>query len=187
MSPPQHNPGERPRMSGRHDAAECFARRFQRLQEVIYPADLGRPYTEREIAEAVGMSVSQISNLRNGRSVPRADRAVALATLFGVRVEYFFSPDEDPYARDVERHLRAIEQQRRGEPIGQLNRAAGGSTLLVGGPAPANAGLLDDDQVRQIAEGVAVLPHDMRETVHTLVDQLRRVARQHKSREGQPR
>ncbi|MES4905795.1 MULTISPECIES: helix-turn-helix transcriptional regulator [unclassified Streptomyces] len=154
------------------------------MQEVIYPADLGRPYTEREIAEAVGMSVSQISNLRNGRSVPRADRAVALATLFGVRVEYFFSLDEDPYARAVEQHLRAIEQERHGEPVGGRNRAAGGSAQALGNPAPSNAGLLDDDQVRQIAEGVAVLPHDMRETVCTLVDQLRRaVARQHKSRE----
>lgn len=180
MSPPQQNPGERSRMSGRHDAAECFSRRLQRLQEVIYPADLGRPYTEREIAEAVGMSVSQISNLRNGRSVPRADRAVALATLFGVRVEYFFLPGEDRYTRDVERHLRAIEQERRGEPVGHRDRAAGGS-------AAADTELFDDDQVRQIAEGVAVLPHDMRETVHALVDQLRRaVGRPHKSRERKP-
>ena len=180
MSPPQQHPGEGPRTSARPDAAQCFARRFQRLQEVIYPADVGRPYTEREIAEAVGMSVSQISNLRNGRSVPRADRAVALATLFGVRVEYFFSPDEDPYARDVEAHLRAIAQERRGEPVGHRDRAAGG-------PARAGAGLLDDDQVRQIAEGVAVLPRDMRETVCALVDQLRRaVGRPHKQRERKP-
>lgn len=167
MSPPQQNPEERSRMAGRHDAAECFARRFQRLQGVIYPADLGRPYTEREIAEAVGMSVSQISNLRNGRSVPRADRAVALATLFGVRVEYFFLLDEDRYTRAVERHLRAIEQERRGEPVGHRDHAAGGTAV-------ADSELFDDDQVRQIAEGVAVLPHDMRETVHALVDQLRR-------------
>ncbi|MEU8480396.1 helix-turn-helix transcriptional regulator [Streptomyces hygroscopicus] len=169
MSPPQPDGTAPPSTSGQHNAAELFAQRFQRLNRVIYPATQGRPYTEQEIADAVGMSVSQISNLRNGKSVPRADRAVTLARLYGVRVEYFFSPNDDSYVHAVEEQLEAIERERRGEPYIRGNRQAGSS-------AEADADLLDDDQVRSIAEGVAILPHDMRETVKALVDQLRRAA-----------
>ncbi|MFK4184322.1 helix-turn-helix transcriptional regulator [Streptomyces sparsogenes] len=133
---------------------------------MIYPAAQGRPYTEQEIANSVGMSSSQVSNLRNGRSVPRADRAVALAKLFGVRVEYFFSTDDDQYVCDVEEQLRAIERQRHGAPQTQGNRMAGRSV--------GEESLLDDEQVRSIAEGVAGLPRDMRDAVGALVDHFRR-------------
>ncbi|GGL03038.1 helix-turn-helix domain-containing protein [Streptomyces flaveus] len=164
------------------DAAQRFGRRFKRLNQVIYPAEQGRPYREREIADEIGMSVSQVSNLLNGRSVPRADRAVALAQrLYGVRVEYFFLPDDDAYVQAVEGDLRAIEQQRRGEPLSRSHRTAGTA-------AEADALLLGDEQVRSIAEGVAELPLDMRETVGALVDQLRRAVGFHpKDGRGRPR
>ncbi|WP_308014016.1 helix-turn-helix domain-containing protein [Streptantibioticus parmotrematis] len=103
-----------------------------------------------------------MSNLRNGRSLPRADRAHRLAQLYGVTADFFFLPPDAPYVVDVESQLDAIEQERRGVPQHRANRSAGSSA--------------GDDEVRRIAEGVADLPPDMRETVAKLVDQLRQVA-----------
>ncbi|AIA00744.1 helix-turn-helix domain-containing protein [Streptomyces noursei] len=149
-------------------AAERFAQRFNRLNESIYPATQARPYTEQEIADQIQMSVSQVNNLRNGRSVPRGDRAMRLAALYGVRLDYFFLPDDAEYVREVEQHLLAIDVERRGLPQMRANRTAGS-----GGGAASGAESPLDDEVRHIAEGLAELPSEFRDVVGTLVDTLR--------------
>ncbi|MEU7639486.1 MULTISPECIES: transcriptional regulator [unclassified Streptomyces] len=146
------------------DAAKRFAQRFNRLNESIYPATQDRPYTEQEIADQIQMSVSQVSNLRNGRSVPRGDRAMRLAALYGVRLDYFFLPDDAEYVMEVEQHLLAIDVERRGLPQKRANRTAGSDS----GPASPI-----DDEVRHIAEGLAELPSEFRDVVGALVDTLR--------------
>ncbi|MBY8888201.1 helix-turn-helix domain-containing protein [Streptomyces sp. PTM05] len=171
------------------EQAGVFADRLARLNQVLYEADLGRPFTDQEIADRIGLSVSQVANLRHGRSLPRADRAHRLAQLYGVRSEFFFLPADAPYVGQVEAELRAIEAERRGLPHSRVRRSAGASPAgppdraATSGAArsASNEGATgtaeeeeEDERVRRIAEGVAELPADMRETVATLVDQLRR-------------
>jgi len=113
MSSQQRDAAEPLRASEGQDAAALFARRLNRLNAHGYPESQGRPYTNQELARAAGLSDSQVSNLRNGKHVPKLNTAVALAALYkDVRVEYFAAPDDDPCVREVEARLRAVEGMR---------------------------------------------------------------------------
>ncbi|MFE9137994.1 helix-turn-helix domain-containing protein [Streptomyces sp. NPDC007355] len=150
--------------SDEESSAERFGRRLSQLDRVLYPKVLGRPYTDVELASEVGMSASQINNLRNGKSVARADRAVVLASLYGVQTEYFVLPEDHPYVKEVDAHIDAVRKEREGVPLERGNRTAGQTAASADGNA----------QVRGIAEDMAELPPDMVATVGSLVDNLRR-------------
>ncbi|MEV5599488.1 helix-turn-helix transcriptional regulator [Streptomyces sp. NPDC052496] len=139
-------------------AAELFARRLRRLIEVSFPAAQGRPYTDIEIGRHTGLSNQYVGKLRKGQSVPSLVNAGRLARLFGVSTDYFLSPPDHPAVRSVERDLRMVEAR----------RAAGGAVDA------RNAGLLDDEEVRRIAEGAAELPPAMRGPVRVVIEQLRK-------------
>lgn len=152
---------------GEQDAA-LFAQRFRRLIDVVYPASLGRPYTDTEIARQTGLSNQYVGKLRKGQSVPSLANAGRLAKLFGVSTDYFLNASDHPTVRSVERNLRMIEDHRAGRAQRVEHRAAGR-------PAEAeDAALLDDEEVRQIAEGAAELPPAMRGPVRAVIDQLRK-------------
>ncbi|WP_049714226.1 helix-turn-helix domain-containing protein [Streptomyces caatingaensis] len=160
-SAPSPPPGER-------DAA-LFAQRFRRLIDVVYPASLGRPYTDTEIARQTGLSNQYVGKLRKGQSVPSLANAGRLAKLFGVSTDYFLNASDHPTVRSVERNLRMIEDHRAGRAQRVEHRAAGRE---AGGEDAVD--LLDDDEVRQIAEGAAELPPAMRGPVRAVIDQLRK-------------
>ncbi|MFH8349536.1 helix-turn-helix domain-containing protein [Streptomyces sp. NPDC018045] len=149
---------------GEPDAA-LFAQRLRRLIDVIYPAAQGRPYTDIEIGRHTGLSNQYVGKLRKGQSVPSLVNAGRLARLFGVSTDYFLNPPDHPAVRSVERNLRMIETHRAGTPQQVAHRSAGGA---------ADAGLLDDEEVRQIAEGAAELPPAMRGPVRAVIEQLRK-------------
>ncbi|MFD7663724.1 helix-turn-helix domain-containing protein [Streptomyces sp. NPDC059788] len=152
---------------GEPDAA-LFAQRLRRLIDVIYPAAQGRPYTDIEIGRHTGLSNQYVGKLRKGLSVPSLVNAGRLARLFGVSTDYFLNPPDHPAVRSVERNLRMIETHRAGRPQQVAHRAAGGAADT------GHAGLLDDEEVRQIAEGAAELPPAMRGPVRAVIEQLRK-------------
>ncbi|WP_395367065.1 helix-turn-helix domain-containing protein [Streptomyces sp. YH02] len=144
--------------------AERFGRRLRQLDQVLYSKELGRPYTDAELAAEIGTSPSQVNNLRNGKSVARTDRAVRLASFYGVQAEYFVLPEGHPYVTQVDEHLNAVRKEREGVPLERGNRTAGQTAASVG----------DNAQVRGIAEDLAELPPEMLDTVGSIVNQLRR-------------
>lgn len=102
--------GSSPRGDG--DAA-LYGARLQRLVDAGFPD--GRRYTDVEIAGHVGVSAQYVANLRNGKSLPRLEKAVRLADFFGLDGwDYFVKPDGDPIVVAVERRLRALEAQQAG-------------------------------------------------------------------------
>lgn len=158
-SAPSPPPGEQ--------GAALFAQRFRRLIDVVYPASLGRPYTDTEIARQTGLSNQYVGKLRKGQSVPSLANAGHLAKLFGVSTDYFLNASDHPTVQSVERNLRMIEDHRAGRAQRVEHRAAGRA-------AGAEDALLDDEEVRQIAEGAADLPPAMRGPVRAVIDQLRK-------------
>lgn len=161
MPSPEHAPVS----AASPDAATRFGMRLTRLIEQIYPPDKGGPYTNTEIATATGLTSQYIGKLRRGQAVPSVDKAVALADLFRVRVDYFVRPAEHSTVQAIEHDLGRLALQRAGKPQKTWHRGA---------CADADEQLLTDDEVRGIAEGTAELPRDLRGPVHSLVDALRR-------------
>ncbi|MFI6055868.1 helix-turn-helix domain-containing protein [Streptomyces violascens] len=135
---------------------------------MIFPSTLGRPYTDTEIAKHCGLSNQYIGKLRKGHSVPSLANAGRLAKLFGVSTDYFLNAPDHPVVRAVERNLRMIENHRAGKAQRVQHRAAGT------GVEAGDVTLLDDEEVRQIAEGAAELPPTMRGPVSAVIDQLRK-------------
>ncbi|WP_078870990.1 helix-turn-helix domain-containing protein [Streptomyces caatingaensis] len=167
MSTPKPDASAPPPPLGEQDAA-LFAQRLRRLIDVVYPAALGRPYMDTEIAKRTGLSNQYVGKLRKGQSVPSLANAGRLAKLFGVSTDYFLNAPDHPAVRSVERNLRMIENHRAGRAQRVEYRAAGHSVEAE------DAALLDDDEVRQIAEGAAELPPTMRGPVRAVIDQLRK-------------
>ncbi|MGW8375388.1 helix-turn-helix transcriptional regulator [Streptomyces sp. ODS28] len=147
------------------DAAARFGERLTRLIEHIYPPDQKAPYTNTQIAAATGLTSQYVGLLRRGQRAPSVDKAIALADVFEVRVEYFVRPAEHQIVQAIDRDLERLALQRAGKPQKVWHRCAG---------AHADAELLTDDEVRGIAEGTAELPRDLRGPIRSLVDALRR-------------
>ncbi|MEV0125832.1 helix-turn-helix transcriptional regulator [Streptomyces sp. NPDC050703] len=156
------DPGTPPSSTSSGQEAALFGERFRRLIEVVYPAALGRPYTDTEIAKHTGLSNQYVGKLRKGQSVPSLANAGRMAKLFGVSTDYFLNPPEHSAVQAVERNLRMIENHRAGRAQRVGHRSAG-----------VDAELLSDEEVRHIAEGAAELPSSMRGSVTTVIDQLR--------------
>jgi len=69
-------------------------RMFRRLLETR-PSPAGRPYKLSEIAQATGLPVAYLRDLRNGGfTMPTLDRAQRLADFFGVAPRYFLGQEE---------------------------------------------------------------------------------------------
>jgi ESX-1-secreted protein regulator len=70
-----------------------FADRLNHLVARVHPAHRG-PYSDDEIASAVGVSAQAVRYWRQGRRVdPKMGNLQRLAGLFGVPVAYFFDDD----------------------------------------------------------------------------------------------
>ncbi|MFB1046751.1 helix-turn-helix domain-containing protein [Streptomyces chrestomyceticus] len=156
-----------PRTPDDRQGAALFADRLGRLIAEIYPAALGRPYTDSEIAQRCGLSPQHVGRLRRGEAMPSLAKAAALAALFGVSTDYFHGSGDHPVVRAVERDLERIRRHRAGLPQHTAYRTAGSAS-------EEDAVLLGDPAVRGIAENAAELPPEMRGTVRTLVEQLRK-------------
>lgn len=94
-----------------------FARRLDHLFNTIYPRSLGRPYTAREVTDAINakagrtvISHSYLWQLRTGRKTdPSHSRLAAIADFFEVKAEYFF---DEELAQRTDADLEAIAMLR---------------------------------------------------------------------------
>ncbi|MER8069343.1 helix-turn-helix domain-containing protein [Streptomyces sp. NPDC094034] len=79
-----------PEVPGAHPVAgESFARRLNRLFDVVHPKDRGA-YTNAEVAADMGVSAVLVSRWRTGRAAdPRRGQMEGLAGFFGVPPAYF--------------------------------------------------------------------------------------------------
>ena len=74
------------------------------LQELMARDDL----TQRQLAVAIGISQSAISQYLNGmRAAPGVEEAIALASHFGVTVDWLLGVDSSPLARPAARETEA--------------------------------------------------------------------------------
>jgi Zn-dependent peptidase ImmA (M78 family)/DNA-binding XRE family transcriptional regulator len=64
------------------------------LAKRIKRARLGSGLSQREAAERAGLSAMMISKYERGLATPSSSRLRALAKVYGIRVEYFFRPEE---------------------------------------------------------------------------------------------
>lgn len=67
-------------------------------------ARLDRGYSQREVAEGVGMSPVQISNLENGKCYPQHNTRVALQNLLGCHL--MFDAPKKPQGRQPKKFTR---------------------------------------------------------------------------------
>ena len=85
-------------------ARQTFADRLNHLVTAVHPANRG-PYSNEEIAHAIGVSVQAVRYWRQGQRVdPKMGSLQRLAALFGVPVAYFFD-DEVAQRLDAELSL----------------------------------------------------------------------------------
>lgn len=113
-----------------------LASKLQHLFKTI-PQPEGRGWYTNEVvvnelaARGVPLTIQHLSNLRNGRrDNPSARLLAAIAEVFGVPLDYFFSSDEE---RRVNEDLEALGQLRRAGGLrlrGDLD-AAGVAQLLA--------------------------------------------------------
>lgn len=96
-------------MSEESAASRSFGERFAGLVEAMHPADR-EPYSDREIAEALGMSRQYIWQLRTGqRGEPRQSTVREITRFFGVPDDYF---DDDEVAASVDAQIEAVISRR---------------------------------------------------------------------------
>lgn len=96
-------------MSEDASAGRAFGERFARLVETIHPGDRG-PYSDREIAEALGLSRQYVWQLRTGqRGEPRQSTVNDIAAFFGVPAEYFTDME---VASSVDAQIEAVITRR---------------------------------------------------------------------------
>jgi transcriptional regulator with XRE-family HTH domain len=82
-----------------------FADRLNHLVARVHPANRG-PYTDDEIATAVGVSAQAVRYWRHGRRMdPKMGNLQRLAKLFGVPVAYFF---DDALAERLDAELALL-------------------------------------------------------------------------------
>ncbi|MFD5696483.1 helix-turn-helix transcriptional regulator [Streptomyces lasiicapitis] len=145
-----------------------FGIRLQRLISVGYPEGTKR-YTDVEIAASVGVSAQYVANLRNGKSLPRLEKAVRLAAFFRLDSwDYFVKPDDDPVVLAVERRVRALNAQRSGQPPAAAE-AAEADTLDV---AELWTHLKNNRDVQRIASRATQLTPEGLAAVLGVVDQI---------------
>jgi transcriptional regulator with XRE-family HTH domain len=88
----------------RDEQQRRVARRLNHLFEHVHPPDRG-PFIMKEVAEATGISISTIQQMRTGKKTnPTMSTLEALAGFFGVSPQFFFSDDEA-----AEREVAQIE------------------------------------------------------------------------------
>jgi transcriptional regulator with XRE-family HTH domain len=96
----EHDPAHADESAGASDSQETFAARLDRLFKTVYPAG-GQPFTNAEVARAIGVSATYIGNLRKGKSDnPTLAQMQALAAIFNVPVAYFVDDDEGQKTRE---------------------------------------------------------------------------------------
>lgn len=103
-------------------ASEQFAERLAHLFAHMYPASQGRPYTNGEVARAIGLSTTAIGYLRTGRNKPSLETAARLAGFFGVPLDFF---RDDGVAAQVQADLADLAAIRDHRARRILRRSAG--------------------------------------------------------------
>ena len=64
--------------------------RLQAIGNRLGPLSYSQKLSDAEVAERAGISRAQLNRIRNGRTIPRIDTAIALARVFGCRVGELF-------------------------------------------------------------------------------------------------
>ena len=91
-----------------------FARSLESLR-------LARGWTQRQLADASGLTQSAVSNYLKGTRSPGADELHALSTVLGVTMDFLWTgKPPSPAALDAAKHDEAIRQEERDRLVGKL-------------------------------------------------------------------
>lgn len=63
------------------------------LQISLAAARVNANLTQRDVAKALGISTQTLVNWEAGKTEPSANQARALASLYGIKLDYIFLPD----------------------------------------------------------------------------------------------
>ncbi|MFI8440147.1 helix-turn-helix domain-containing protein [Streptomyces rochei] len=101
-------PAEAP--GGAADARRSFADKLNHLFQTVTNPETGKRYTNAEVARAISVSESAISQLRTGaKPNPTYTTVERLAGHFHVKEQYFFSDYDAEEAEKVRASLELIE------------------------------------------------------------------------------
>ncbi|WP_338483927.1 helix-turn-helix domain-containing protein [Streptomyces sp. SCSIO 75703] len=112
--------------SGPADARRSFADKLNHLFQTVTNRETGKRYTNAEVARAISVSESAISQLRTGaKPNPTYTTVERLAGHFHVKEQYFFSDYDAEEAEKVRASMELIEAVADSDVRGLALRANG--------------------------------------------------------------